>query len=215
LPDANLDVTASRILWGKAVNAGQTCLAPDYVLCPAKLQDDLVAAFKRALDSFYSKKSPLATSDFSRIVSRTRFDQLASLLEKTKGEIVFGGTRDPETQKIDLTLVRGVDPDDSLMSEEIFGPILPIVAVESKEDAVEFINRRCVNWHKSPLSSISQQELLTLSSRESPLALYVFTSSKNADYSKTFFLSSYVCPDLVLTLFFCSTIEYTFWRVSA
>jgi aldehyde dehydrogenase (NAD+) len=144
LPDANFDVVAARLLWGKSINAGQTCLAPDYVLCPASLQDGLIAAFRKTIDTFYSGKSPLASSDFSKIVSPPRYDHLKTLLEATEGEVVIGGESDTSALKIDLTIVRGVKADDALMSEELFGPILPIVTVESKEEVVEFINQRSV-----------------------------------------------------------------------
>jgi acyl-CoA reductase-like NAD-dependent aldehyde dehydrogenase len=158
LPDANLDLAASRILWGRTINAGQTCASPEYVLCPSSLQDGLIAAFRKALHKFYGGKSPLVSSDFSKIISPARYEILKELIETTKGDIVIGGGSDSITRKIDITIVRNVKPDDVLMSDELFGPILPIVTVESKEEAVDFINMRsvgtttCPSWTKVSLT---------------------------------------------------------------
>ncbi|GAA5898889.1 hypothetical protein JCM5296_004411 [Sporobolomyces johnsonii] len=166
LDDANLEVSARRIIWAKFSNAGQICISTDYILCTPETEPKLLLALKRALAEFTADPKTksavplLENQNFSRIVNKNHFNRLSKLLDATKGEIVVGGKRDEAANKIEVTLVRGVDEDDSLMSEEIFGPILPILTLPNKEAMVDFIRKR-----------------------DTPLALYVFTqSTKNRDY---------------------------------
>ncbi|KAL5479997.1 hypothetical protein EMCRGX_G023610 [Ephydatia muelleri] len=154
LGDANVEVAANRIVWGKCINAGQTCIAPDYILCHREKQDKLVEACKKAITEFYGQ-DPKGNKDYGKIINRRHFDRLMSLIRSTRGNVVFGGDADEQKLKINPTLITDVTPGDSTMQEEIFGPILPIIAINNMEEAIEIIN-----------------------SREKPLAMYVFSESK-------------------------------------
>jgi aldehyde dehydrogenase (NAD+)/aldehyde dehydrogenase (NAD(P)+) len=160
-PACDLKTTARRLLWGKTVNAGQTCTSPDYVLVPKDFQDKLVDALKETYDTFYPE-GPAKSDSFSRLVSPRHFARVKGLLDNTKGTIAIGGVADADKNYIAPTIVKDVRSDDSLMREEIFGPILPIVPVDDVDEAIEFIN-----------------------ARDHPLALYVF-SSDAAFKSKVF-----------------------------
>jgi len=150
-PRANLKVAAKRILWGRTCNAGQTCVAPDYVLIPKEGEEAFVAALKEAYKEFY----PDGTTEpgvIGRFPNHGTFDRVKKMLDDTKGTVVLGGATDRETKYVAPTIVRNVGPDDSLMAEEIFAPILPIVPVKDFDEAIELIN-----------------------ARDHPLALYIFT----------------------------------------
>ncbi|ORY88124.1 Aldehyde/histidinol dehydrogenase [Leucosporidium creatinivorum] len=167
--DANIDVVGRRIMWGKYTNAGQICIAPDYVLTTREMQPKLLESFRAALAEFNPPPKGSSTSEatplvqnksYSKIVSSNHFNRISKLLDTTKGEIVIGGQRDEATQKIEITVVTGVKPDDALMESEIFGPILPILVVDSADDMVKYIN-----------------------AHDNPLAIYVFTQARrNRDY---------------------------------
>lgn len=149
---ADIQVAARRIAWGKFLNAGQTCVAPDYLLVDAALEKPLIAALKTALQEFYGV-DPLASSDFQRIANRRQFDRLSALLES--GEVAYGGTTNLEQISIAPTLLRQVAVDAPIMEEEIFGPILPVLPVSDLDAAVAFIK-----------------------DRPKPLALYLFSQNK-------------------------------------
>ncbi|XP_023620625.1 fatty aldehyde dehydrogenase isoform X4 [Myotis lucifugus] len=147
--DCDLDVACRRIAWGKYMNCGQTCIAPDYVLCEPSLQSQIVQKIKETVKEFYGeniKESP----DYERIINLRHFKRLLSLLEGQK--IAFGGETDEATRYIAPTILTDVDPETKVMQEEIFGPILPIVPVKNADEAIKFIN-----------------------DREKPLAFYVFS----------------------------------------
>jgi len=147
----NLEYAVKRLCWGKYMNCGQICVAPDYVLCTKSVEKKLVPMVEKAVKEFYGEsvnKSP----DYCRIVSDRHMMRLKSLLDQTKGKVVFGGQVDPEDKFMSPTVVTDVTLDDALMKEELFGPIMPIVTVDSAEEAINIIN-----------------------SRDKPLALYVFT----------------------------------------
>lgn len=147
--DCDLDVTCRRIAWGKYMNCGQTCIAPDYILCEPSLQTQIVQKIKETVKEFYGdnvKESP----DYERIINLRHFKRLQSLLEGQK--IAFGGETDEATRFIAPTILTDVNPETKVMQEEIFGPILPIVPVENADEAIKFIN-----------------------DREKPLAFYVFS----------------------------------------
>ncbi|PSN35886.1 Fatty aldehyde dehydrogenase [Blattella germanica] len=149
---ADLDISVRRILWGKCLNAGQTCIAPDYVLCPKSIQSKFIDKAKSVLKEWYGndvKSSP----DLGRIVSERHYKRLVPLLEN--GKVAIGGETDPNERFISPTILTDVKPTDSIMQEEIFGPILPILNVENASEALEFIT-----------------------SRELPLAFYIFTKNK-------------------------------------
>ncbi|MDA8313474.1 MAG: aldehyde dehydrogenase family protein [Actinomycetota bacterium] len=153
--DADLDVAARRIAWGKFLNAGQTCVAPDYVLVDERVEPALVDALRRTIGTFYGS-DPQRSGDYARIVSDRHFERLTGLLAATSGTVVLGGEHDKTERYLAPTVVTGVSGDDPLMDDEIFGPILPVLRVAGMEEAVKFV-----------------------SSRPKPLALYVFSSSND------------------------------------
>lgn len=150
--DADIDVAAKRIAWTKLINSGQICIAPDYVLADAKIRDELVDKIKDAVTTFESKNP----SGGKRIVNERHFDRLTASLAATKGDVVIGGGSDPSNISIQPTVVVDPDPAEPLMTDEIFGPILPIMTVQSLDDAIGFVN-----------------------SRPKPLAAYLFTKTKS------------------------------------
>jgi aldehyde dehydrogenase (NAD+) len=149
--DANIGVAAKRIAWTKLINSGQICIAPDYVLADAKIRDELVTKIKDAVTTFES-----ANAGGKRIVNKRHFDRLVAALAATKGDVVVGGGSDASKLDIQPTIVVDPDPAEPLMTEEIFGPILPIVTVQSLDEAISFVN-----------------------SRPKPLAAYLFSKSKS------------------------------------
>ncbi|KAM6068532.1 aldehyde dehydrogenase family 3 member B1-like [Theristicus caerulescens] len=144
--------TARRVAWGRFFNAGQTCVAPDYVLCSAEMQEKLLPALREAIAEFYGP-NPRESPDFARIIGDKQFQRVQRLLRS--GHAAIGGQTDAEARYIAPTVLVDVQQDDPIMQEEIFGPILPILTVASVDDAIAFIN-----------------------TRERPLALYVFSSCK-------------------------------------
>ncbi|KAM9346733.1 aldehyde dehydrogenase family 3 member B1 [Symphorus nematophorus] len=146
---------ARRLVWAKFFNAGQSCVAPDYVLCSPATRDALLPAIRQILEDFYGKE-PQTSPDFPRIVSARHWTRLMELLGKSSGKIVVGGESNEEDKYIAPTVLVDVAEDDALMQEEIFGPILPIITVDSLEKGIEFINRK-----------------------EKPLALYVFSDESS------------------------------------
>ncbi len=147
---ADLKVTARRIVWGKWMNAGQTCVAPDYVLVEKEHADDLLAALKRELTAQYGD-NPLASDDYGNIINARHLHRLQGYLEGL--DVYHGGEMDEMALCMAPTLVVDPPPDSALMREEIFGPILPVITVPSMDDAIEQVR-----------------------ARPKPLALYVFSS---------------------------------------
>jgi aldehyde dehydrogenase (NAD+) len=135
--DADLEIAARRIAWGKFINAGQTCIAPDYVLVHERCEDELILALGAAIESFYGA-DPSASPDYARIVNRRHWDRLCALL--ADGDAVIGGEADASRLYIAPTVLRNVSPKSPIMQEEIFGPILPLLRVNSMDDAVDFVN---------------------------------------------------------------------------
>ena len=150
--DTDLDVVADRLVRGKFLNAGQTCVAPDYVLTDPETAAALEPALVRAVESLYGA-DPAASGEYGRIVNQRHFDRLAGLLDS--GRVVVGGDSDRTAKYIAPTVLADVDPEAPVMREEIFGPILPIVTVPGLSEAIDFIN-----------------------DRDKPLALYVFTEAE-------------------------------------
>jgi aldehyde dehydrogenase (NAD+) len=148
---ANIEVTARRLAWGKWLNAGQTCVAPDYVLVTEKNRDTLVDGMQQAFAEFADGGGTLDNVDYTSIVTDRHAGRLAALLEDHGGTVAFGGEVDVDAKHVEPTVIVDPDVDAKLMQEEIFGPILPVITVESMSEAVEFVN-----------------------DREKPLALYVF-----------------------------------------
>jgi len=146
--DADLDVTARRIAWIKLMNAGQLCIAPDYVLADETIRDALVERIVMTFAQFIS------AADGLRIVNERHFERIAGLLDLTDGRLACGGGRRPRQLAIEPTIVVDPDPHEPLMREEIFGPVLPILPYRRLDEAIAFIN-----------------------ARPKPLAAYVFTRS--------------------------------------
>ncbi|MBJ2120674.1 aldehyde dehydrogenase family protein [Arthrobacter sp. MSA 4-2] len=137
--DGDLDSAARRLVQGKFLNAGQTCVAPDYVLTTPALQPGLVEALRRALKEFYGD-DPSTSADYGRIVNAGHFDRLTALLRD--GTVAAGGRHDRATRYLEPTLLTGVSPESALMQEEIFGPLLPVLTVPDLTSAVRFITAR-------------------------------------------------------------------------
>jgi len=148
--DADVDVAAKRIAWIKLLNAGQTCVAPDYVLADATIRDELVRKIGAAITKFRSQGP-----NGMRIVNRRQFDRLSSYLAVAAGKVTVGGGSDPSSLRIQPTVVVDPDLDGPLMCNEIFGPILPVITVHSLDEAIRFVN-----------------------SRPKPLSAYLFTNSR-------------------------------------
>ena len=135
----DIKISARRIAWGKYFNAGQTCVAPDYLLLPASRKDEFIKYFKESVREFYGE-DPSTSPDYCRIVSRRHYDRLAKFLND--GEVVLGGRVDADQLYIEPTLLDGVSPDAPIMQEEIFGPILPIIEYDDLDDAVRKVRSR-------------------------------------------------------------------------
>ncbi|MCV7152856.1 aldehyde dehydrogenase family protein [Mycolicibacterium pyrenivorans] len=148
--DADIDVAAKRIAWTKLINSGQICIAPDYVVAEASVRDKLVDKIREAVEGFEA-----GNTGGKRIVNERHFDRLTTALAATKGRVAVGGGSDASTLKIQPTVVVDPAPDEPLMTDEIFGPILPVVTVQSLDEAITFVN-----------------------SRPKPLAAYLFAKAK-------------------------------------
>ncbi|WP_257144064.1 aldehyde dehydrogenase [Bacillus sp. AFS002410] len=150
--DANIQIAAKRIVWGKFTNAGQTCIAPDYIYVHDSVKQEFINALKNEIVHFYNDK-PLLNNDYSKIISDRHFNRLVDFLKN--GQVVHGGDYDLLTHKIEPTLITDINWDSPIMSEEIFGPILPILSYFSVDEVLNEINQH-----------------------PKPLALYVFTEDK-------------------------------------
>eukprot|EP01083_Nonionella_stella_P216274 777608_1 len=151
----DLNIAAHRIIWGRCMNAGQACVAPDYILCLPQLQDKLIGEFKTAIRDFYGD-NPKESKSFGRIINKRHFERLASYLGPENGKIVLGGDTDPGQLYVEPTVVVDCPADSKLLKEEIFGPILPIKTISCMSEAIQYIN-----------------------DRDKPLALYVFSNNKS------------------------------------
>jgi len=151
--DAPLDTTARRIAWGKFLNAGQTCVAPDFVLVDRRVRDGLLEALQRAVRAFYGL-DPRKSPDYARIVNRRHIDRLAGYLQS--GKPIEGGRWDAQDLYFAPTILTDVTPDAPVMQDEVFGPILPVLEFDRLENALEMLRER-----------------------PTPLALYVFTPDRS------------------------------------
>ncbi|SFN52680.1 aldehyde dehydrogenase (NAD+) [Bizionia echini] len=154
---SNLEKAVQKIVYGKCTNAGQTCIAPDYVLIQESLKPDFIKLFKKEVHAFYSD-NPESSDSYSRIVNKKHFERLTNSLEdaKQKGSVIeSGGRTNPSDCYMEPTLISGIPEEATLLQEEIFGPILPLKTYKTIEEAVDYVN-----------------------SNEKPLALYIF-SKKN------------------------------------
>lgn len=137
--DCDMEKTARRITWGKFLNAGQTCVAPDYLLVHRTVKDELIARMTRCIEAFYGA-DPRESHDYGRIVSASHFERLQGLLQGHK--VIFGGQADRESLYIAPTLVEAIGHGQRIMEEEIFGPILPILEFDRIAEAIALINQR-------------------------------------------------------------------------
>ncbi|BAY87124.1 aldehyde dehydrogenase [Calothrix parasitica NIES-267] len=161
--EIEIKVAARRITWGKFFNAGQTCLAPDYLLVNKKIKNSLLNEIKKCLQEFYGQ-NPEKSSDYARIINKKQFDRLVDYLEKIKltenrngnKKIIIGGETNSDERYIAPTLIENISWKDAVMQSEIFGPILPIMEFTDIAEAIDIIN-----------------------SRPKPLALYLFTQNQN------------------------------------
>ncbi|MBS1601654.1 MAG: aldehyde dehydrogenase family protein, partial [Bacteroidetes bacterium] len=151
--DADLHTTAKRIAVGKFTNAGQTCIAPDYLLVHGKIRDRLVARLGEVITQFYGEK-PEESPDYGRIINERRFDTLVGYLRQSR--VLFGGRHDRSRLFIGPTLLEPL-ADQPVMKEEIFGPLLPVVTYDTREEALSIIRRH-----------------------PDPLAFYLFTTNKES-----------------------------------
>ncbi|CAK9808930.1 Aldehyde dehydrogenase family 3 member A2 [Anthophora quadrimaculata] len=148
----DLDVTVKRILWGKCINVGQTCIAPDYVLCTPEIQNKFIQMAEEVLKEWYGD-NPKESPDLSRIINENHYHRLVKYLNN--GKVALGGVCDASEKYISPTILVDVKPTDPVMQDEIFGPILPFLNVNNAYEAINFIN-----------------------SRESPLVLYIFSKDR-------------------------------------
>ena len=154
--DIDLKIAARRITWGKFFNAGQSCLAPDYLLVDRKIKNNLLDEIKRCLQEFYGA-NPAKSPDYSRIINQKQFDRLVNYLKDLKdGKIIIGGETASEERYIAPTLIDRVSWEDTVMQQEIFGPILPVIEFTEIAEAINIIN-----------------------SQPKPLALYLFSQNQN------------------------------------
>lgn len=153
--DANIKVAARRITVTKFSNAGQMCVAPDYVLVHQSKKEELLTALKSAIVSFYGEDAS-ASYNYGRIINKNHFHRLIAFVQQ--GKIVYGGKFDEPTYYIEPTILEDVHPDSTVMTEEIFGPVLPLISFKNFEEAKTIINRN-----------------------PNPLAFYVFTNDKNKE----------------------------------
>ena len=152
---ANLRIAARRITFGKFLNCGQTCIAPDYVLVEKSVHDEFIKLLKEETIKMYGEDI-FANKGYGKMVNKKHFDRVSGLIAKEK--VVFGGRLKAETLQIEPTILDNVTPDDAVMQEEIFGPVLPIIVIKNTDEAANFIK-----------------------SRPKPLALYLFTSDRKLE----------------------------------
>ncbi len=152
---ANIDLAAKRIIWGKSLNAGQTCVAPDYLLVQKNMKDKLINKMSEYITKFYGT-DPLTNKQYPKIINEKHFNRLLKLMEN--GNIVCGGQYTDETMHIAPTIIDGVTLESPIMQEEIFGPLLPVLEFENLNQALTVVN-------KYP----------------KPLALYLFTNDKQKE----------------------------------
>ena len=149
---ANLRVAARRLAFGKLLNCGQTCVAPDYLLIDRRVKDAFLPLLEQEIERMVGKNA-LTCDSYVHMVNRKHFDRVRALIDPDK--VVFGGQADEQSLRIQPTILDRVTPDDPVMQEEIFGPVLPVLAYDSIDEALAFVN-----------------------SREHPLALYLFSEDK-------------------------------------
>ncbi|XP_053297740.1 aldehyde dehydrogenase family 3 member A2b [Pleuronectes platessa] len=149
--DCDISIACRRVTWGKYTNCGQTCIAPDYILCEPSIQDRVIEEVKKSIKDFYTE-NPKTCPDYGRIINQRHFKRIMAMVDDST--VAAGGDNDESDCYIAPTVLRDVKPEAKVMQEEIFGPLLPILPVSGLDEAIKFINKR-----------------------EKPLALYVFTAN--------------------------------------
>ena len=149
---AKIDLAAKRIVFGKLINCGQTCVAPDYIVCHTSVKDKLCDAIVREIKAQYGE-DPIVNEGYGKIISQKHFDRIVSLIDDNK--VIFGGRYDREAQKIAPTVMDNVEWSDAVMGEEIFGPIIPILTYDNIDELITSFNNK-----------------------QKPLALYIFSENK-------------------------------------
>lgn len=152
---ANIELAAKRIMFGKILNAGQTCVAPDYILVNNKIKQELIENLKKYITIFLGKDA-INNVDYPRIINEKHFERLGNLIKDEN--IIFGGKINKDALKIEPTIIDDINLEAPIMKEEIFGPILPIISFDNIEEAIKIIKQK-----------------------EKPLALYLFTNNKNVE----------------------------------
>ncbi|WP_082686359.1 aldehyde dehydrogenase [Bacillus coahuilensis] len=153
--DADLKLAAKRVAFGKLTNAGQTCIAPDYLFIHSSIKDEFLGEYSRVVEEFYGQ-DPLNSEKYGKIVNEKHFNRLTSYLDN--GEIIFGGKTDKANHRIEPTLLVPSNRETPVMQEEIFGPIFPVLNYDELDEVIEHVN-----------------------SRPKPLALYLFTQSEQVE----------------------------------
>lgn len=155
---ANLEVAAKRIAWGKLINTGQTCIAPDYLLVHKDVKEKFIEMLKKVIIDFYGIDSS-KSQDYGRIVNTRQFDRLTSIIDRDKSKVIYGGSYNREKLYIEPTLIDNADWQDASMEDEIFGPIFPILEYSDLNEVINMINER-----------------------PKPLALYLFTENEPVEH---------------------------------
>lgn len=152
--DTDVALTARRLVWSKLYNSGQTCIAPDYLIVERGIEQELVNQMRATIEEFY-QGNPQKSASYGRIVNKQHYNRLMGVLRRTRGEVVIGGHGDESDLFLHPTVVLNVGPDDALMENELFGPILPLMIVDSMQQGIDHVNRG-----------------------DQPLALYVFSKNQ-------------------------------------
>ena len=151
--DADIVKAVARIAWGKYINGGQTCIAPDYILVHESVADDFLTLLQRTIEKFYGP-NPLESEDYPSIINEKHFERIAAYIHQ--GELIYGGKTDAGQRKIEQTVILNPSLDSPVMQEEIFGPILPVITYKRLKEALDIIK-----------------------DRPDPLALYVFSENQS------------------------------------
>ncbi|MGN0806498.1 MAG: aldehyde dehydrogenase family protein, partial [Candidatus Coproplasma sp.] len=151
---ADIPLAAKRITWGKFLNSGQTCVAPDYIFCAESVHDKLISELKKQIVKQFGE-NPIANPDYGKIINQKHYSRIMGLIDVDKA--VHGGRGEEQTLKIEPTVLDGVDFSDAVMQEEIFGPVLPVITYKDIGEVISYVSQN-----------------------DSPLALYVFSSDKKA-----------------------------------
>lgn len=154
LKDCNIKLTAQRIVWAKFLNAGQTCVAPDYILVDKSIEEKLLKALKKEIEKYHNKENP-DKSNYLKIINSSHFDRLHQLIDPDK--VYHGGQSDMEDRTIEPTILHKINFEDKIMEDEIFGPILPVISFSNLEEVIH-----------------------TVKKQPKPLACYIYSSSKKS-----------------------------------